>query len=233
MAAGKSMTVRNFSMPWRRSGVPWSGLSVLRAILVGALLLLVLMPLIQLLILTLTDSGLQTWREVVLGRIAPNLLWSPLGNSLMIGLLVGSGTVLFGGYLAWLVVMTDMPGRRLISTLASIPYIIPSFAIALAWMTLFRNDLVGGRVGLFQAMGIPIPDWLAWGFVPIVFTLLSHYFSIGFSLIAPAMATINSELVEAAYMAGGNRARVIRDIIFPHRHPGDVVSSAALLCQQY
>ena len=162
-----------------------------------------------------------------MGRIAPNLLWRPLGNSLMIGFLVGSGTVLFGGYLAWLVVMTDMPGRRLISTLASIPYIIPSFAIALAWMTLFRNDLVGGRVGLLPAMGIPIPDWLAWGAVPIVFALLSHYFSIGFSLIAPAMATINSELVEAAYMAGGGRARVMRDIIFPIVTPA--MLSAVLL----
>ena len=227
MAAVKSTTARNLSLPWRRSGASWSGLSVLRTILVGVLLLLVVIPLVQLLLATLTDSGLQTWRQVIFGGIAPNLLWRPLRNSLMIGLLVGSGTVLLGGYLAWLVVMTDMPGRRLISTLASIPYIIPSFAIALAWMSLFRNDLVGGRVGLLPALGMPVPDWLAWGFGPILFTLLSHYSAIGFSLIAPAMATVNSELVEAAQMSGASRARVMRDIIFPIVTPA--LLSAALL----
>ncbi|MDJ0707973.1 MAG: iron ABC transporter permease [Leptolyngbyaceae cyanobacterium MO_188.B28] len=228
MAAVKLKTSRHRSLSkMRRISLPWSGLSILQTILVGALILLVVIPLAQLLLSTLTDSGLHTWREVIFGRIAPNLLWRPLRNSLMIGLLVGSGTVLIGGYLSWLVVMTDMPGRQLIGSLASIPYIIPSFAIALAWMSLFRNDLLGGRVGLLPSLGVPIPDWLAWGFSPIVFALLAHYSAIGFSLIAPAMATVNSELVEAAYISGASRAQVMRDIIFPIVTPA--LLSAALL----
>ncbi len=187
---------------------------IIRLILLAFLVLLVVTPLLRLLLTTLGSEGREAWSDVVRGRLAPNLLWEPLRNTVAVGALVALFTVVVGGLLAWLVVMTDMPGRRIIGALASIPYIIPSFAIALAWQTLFQNDRLGGRVGLFQELGFAVPDWLAWGFVPVTIVLSIHYFSLGFMLISAALASINSELLEAAAMTGAGKARVLKDITF-------------------
>lgn len=200
---------------------------VIRLVLLVFLALLVVAPLLRLLVTTLRPEGLEAWSDVLTGRLAPNLLWEPLRNTVAVGALVALFTITVGGFLAWLVVMTDMPGRRLIGALASIPYIIPSFAIALAWQTLFQNDRLGGRVGLLQELGFAVPDWLAWGFLPVTLVLSVHYFSLGFMLISAALASINSELLEAATISGASKARVLRDITFRVVTPA--VTSSILL----
>ncbi len=74
---------------------------------------------------------------------------------------VAAGCLMFGGFLAWLVVLTAVPGRRLLGLAGTLPYMIPSFAAALAWGTLFRNSRLGGSAGFFETNGFAIPDWLA------------------------------------------------------------------------
>ncbi len=186
----------------------WLGLG-----LVLLLALLVLAPLFRILLVTLGDQGV--WREVLSGRVARNLFWLPLRNTLLIGLLVSLGSTLLGGFLAWLVVLTDLPGRRLIGTLASLPFVIPSFAIALAWQVFFRNERVGGGVGLFSELGFAVPDWLAWGFLPVVVVLVTHYYALSFLLISAGLASVGAEVLEAAELTGARRLRILRGITLP------------------
>src|SRR5690554_6144240 len=193
----------------RRPGL-WLGLGL--ALLLA---LLVLVPLFRILLVTVDGQGLDVWREVLTGRVARNLFWLPLRNTLVIGLLVGVGSSLVGGFLAWLVVLTDMPGRRLIGTLASLPFVIPSFAIALAWQVFFRNERVGGTIGLFAELGLSVPDWLAWGFVPIVLVLITHYFALSYMLISAGLASVGADMIEAAELTGAKRARILRDVTLP------------------
>ncbi|MDK3158183.1 iron ABC transporter permease [Kamptonema cortianum] len=200
---------------------------IVRLLLIGLLLILIALPLAQLAFTTVRTQGFDVWTEVLTGRIAPNLLWTPLLNSLMVGGLVSLGTLLVGSFMAWLVMMTDVPGRRTLGLLASIPFILPSFAIALAWETLFRNDLVGGRTGFLFELGFQIPNWLSWGPVPIVLTLVAHYYTTPFLLISAALATINTELVEAGEMTGASRFHVLRGITLPLVFPA--ILSAGML----
>lgn len=193
----------------RRPGL-WLGLGL--ALLLA---LLVLVPLFRILLVTVEGQGVDVWREVLTGRVARNLFWLPLRNTLVIGLLVGVGSSLVGGFLAWLVVLTDMPGRRLIGTLASLPFVIPSFAIALAWQVFFRNERVGGTIGLFAELGLSVPDWLAWGFVPIVLVLITHYFALSYMLISAGLASVGADMIEAAELTGAKRARILRDVTLP------------------
>lgn len=193
----------------RRPGL-WLGLGL--ALLLA---LLVLVPLFRILLVTVEGQGVDVWREVLTGRVARNLFWLPLRNTLVIGLLVGVGSSLVGGFLAWLVVLTDMPGRRLIGTLASLPFVIPSFAIALAWQVFFRNERVGGTIGLFAELGMNVPDWLAWGFVPIVLVLITHYFALSYMLISAGLASVGADMIEAAELTGAKRARILRDVTLP------------------
>ena len=79
------------------------------------------------------------YKNVFHGRISNSFFYKPLLNTLFTGSIAAILALLLGGILAWVVTRTDIPGRGWLKTLLTLPYIIPSFAIALAWETLFRN----------------------------------------------------------------------------------------------
>lgn len=200
------MSVSRFHLP---QGL---GLNLVLLVLLAAL---VAAPLATIAIQTLDADGIGAWRDVLASPLSPNLFWRPAGNTLVLGIGVACGCVLIGGFLAWLVVMTDMPLRGLVGFLATLPFMIPSFATALAWGTVFRNGRVGGGGGLLEGMGIAVPDALAWGMTPTMIVLIAHYYALAFTVIAAALATVNGDLIEAAQMTGANRRRVLFGIVLP------------------
>ena len=197
------------------------------AILVVIVAILVVAPLVRILLSTLTPDGLDAWVAVLASPLSENLWWRPLLATLTLGFGVSAGCLLFGGFLAWLVVLTDVPARNFIGTLSTLPFMIPSFAGALAWGTLFRNDRLGGSPGFFQANGLDIPDWLAWGLVPTLIVLIAHYFSLAYTIIAAALSSVGADLVEAGQMAGARRPRIFFGIILPVVTPA-LIAAASL-----
>lgn len=208
----------------RRFPMPKRLMPMLMILLVGVL---VLLPLLRILLITLTGDGLQAWVDVLASPLSKNLWWRPLINTLILGVGVSAGCLLIGGFMAWLVVMTDVPGRRLLGVLHTLPFMIPSFAAALAWGTLFRNSRMGGSPGFLEANGFVIPDWLAWGIVPTLIVLTAHYYSLAYTIIAAALSSVGADLVEAGQMAGARRPRIFFGIILPVVTPA-LVSAASL-----
>lgn len=202
--------------------------TVLKAVVLLILVLLIILPLLRTVMFTFRPETVGAWSEVLVGRLSKNLFYRPLANTLIIGVAVGTGCVALGGFLAWLVVMTNVPFRRSIGVMATLPFMIPSFAAALAWGTLFRNDRIGGQLGWLQGLGLDIPDWFAWGIVPTIIVLTLHYFSLAFTIIAAALATVNSDLVEAAQIAGARGRRILLGIVLPVTTPALV--AAGSLC---
>lgn len=193
----------------------------------GLVGILIALPLARILTSTLSAEAIGTWHEVLFSRLSYNLFWLPLQNTMVLGFGVAVGCVAIGGFLAWLVTMTDVPFRRTIGLMATLPFMIPSFATALAWGSLFRNARVGGHVGFIEGLGFPVPDWLAWGIFPTLVVLIAHYFSLAFTVIAAALATVNSDLVEAAELAGARRRRILTGIVLPVVMPA-IVAAASL-----
>ncbi|MCR9087618.1 MAG: iron ABC transporter permease [Rhodobacteraceae bacterium] len=202
--------------------------AVLKAVVLVLLIALIVLPLLRTVLFTLEPENLRAWSDVLTGRLSKNLFYKPLTNTLIIGVVVATFCILIGGFLAWLVVMTNVPYRKLIGVMATLPFMIPSFAAALAWGTLFRNDRLGGQAGFLQGAGLDVPDWLAWGMVPTLIVLTLHYFSLAFTIIAAALATVNSDLVEAAQIAGAKGRRILMGIILPVTTPALV--AAGSLC---
>ena len=115
-----------------------------------------------------------------------------------------------------MVIRTDMPGRRIINFLAVIPYIMPSWTIAMAWKVAFNNGTAGGIPGLVMDLtGIVPPDWLAFGPIPIIISSGLHYYTFFFLFISAALMSIDSSLEEAGELAGASRSRILRKITFP------------------
>ena len=81
---------------------------VLKTTMLLLLVLLIVLPLLQAVTVTLQGGGASAWSEVLAGKLSRNLFYRPLGNTMVLGVGVAAGCVLLGGFLAWLVVMTDV-----------------------------------------------------------------------------------------------------------------------------
>ncbi len=156
------------------------------------------------------------WERMLTGRIAEVLTFAPLQHSLVVSVGATFLALVIGSALAWMVIRTDMPGRAIINNLATIPYIMPSWTIAMAWTVLFKNRTSGGTPGVVEyLMGQGPPDWLSYGPVPIIISSALHYYTFFFLFVAAALMSIDSNLEEAGELMGASRWRILRKITFP------------------
>ena len=160
------------------------------------------------------DFTLWYWKYLIASPLTKTILWVPLRNSLIIGAFVTVIAVPLGALMAWLMVRTDIPGKGLLSALILIPYMIPSWCKALSWMTIFRNPSMGGN-GVLSSLGIPVPNALASGFIPIIIVMTMHYYAFSYIMASGALRSINSELEEMGEIQGATRAQILKSITLP------------------
>jgi hypothetical protein len=163
------------------------------------------------------------------------ILWEPLLHSLTIGLFVTVISVPLGALMAWLMVRTDIPGKKLLGMLIIIPYMIPSWCKALSWLAVFRNS-TSGSLGLLTGLGVNIPDWLAYGPFAIICVMVMHYYAFSYIMVSGSLRSINSELEEMGEIQGANKIQILRDHAharsppFSRRHHDDFNRSAPTRC---
>lgn len=154
--------------------------------------------------------------RVFVGPLSKALLINPLLNSIAIGVCVTLIGVSIGTLLAWLIVKTNIRYKSFFGALAVVPYMMPSWVLALAWLSLFKNDRIGGAEGMFTYFfGIQPPNWISYGFFPIVICLSLHYYAYGYLLMSGALASVDSELEDAGAICGMNRRQRLWRITLP------------------
>lgn len=157
------------------------------------------------------------WSRTFTGDLSRRIFYEPFFNTLAVSVAYTILAMAIGVALAWLLVKSDIKFKKFIGVAALIPYIVPSWTIALAWLTMFGNDRVGvGAPGILQSVfGIVPPDWLAYGMVPITIVLAINYFAFTFLLAASALATIDGRLEESAELHGAQGRLIARRITMP------------------
>ena len=160
------------------------------------------------------DFTMYYWTYMLASNMSSAILWEPLLHSLFIGVCVVVISVPLGSVLAWLMVRTDIPGKKVLSMLVIIPYMIPSWTKALSWLAVFRNATSGAN-GFLAGMGIPIPDWLAYGPIAIILCMSMHYYAFSYIMVSGALRSINSELEEMGEIQGATKPQILRHITLP------------------
>jgi len=156
------------------------------------------------------------WNYVFVNRASENLFYKPLINTLLISVATCAFALSVGGLFAWMVTRTNLRYKKAISTLMLFPYIMPSWTLAMGWLNFFKNKSIGGAPGLFTGItGIITPDWLAYGFFPIIMCLGIHYAPFAFILIGGILRNMDANLEEAAVILKASRIRIIRKITLP------------------
>lgn len=156
------------------------------------------------------------WIRMFASNISRTMLYTPLRNSMIIGISVSVISILMGSLFAWLFTRTDIPLKKTFSFLLMVPYILPSWYLSMAWLTIFKNDRSGGTLGFLQAIfKVNPPDWLAYGMLPIIITLSLHYYAYTFLLVSSALSSVGGDLEEMAEIKGARRFTILRKITLP------------------
>jgi iron(III) transport system permease protein len=152
----------------------------------AAVALVAALPLVYVLVRA-AGAGSATWSDLLDGRV-PTLL----SNTLGLAAIVCAATLATGATLAYLVVRTDLPGRRAVAVLAALPLAIPPYVGAVAYA-----DVLGPRGGLRDLLGVEeLPS--IFGLAGAALALSVFTYPYVFLLAVAALRNLNPSYEEAA-----------------------------------
>ena len=162
---------------------------------------LALLPLVYL-VVRAAGADAQAWETV----LRPRTL-SLVGSTVGLVAAVSVAACVLGVALAWLVVRTDLPFRRVIGVAAALPLVIPSYVLALALIAAFGpGGLLGQSTWIFGFPG-------AWA----ALTLATYPYV--YLLAAAALRRMDPELEDAARGLGRSRREVFTSVTLPVLRP--------------
>jgi len=166
-------------------------------------------------------------QRAIHSRVSSIIFWQPLRNTILIALIITALSLCIGYFLAWIITRTDIHLKKLFANLAVIPFMLPSWSFAAAWITLFKNRRIAGPPGFMEIFGTTPPDYIAYGLIPISICLALHYFPLAYIMFGNAFQRIDSQLEESAQLLGASRRQTAYLILLPIMRPA--IMSAVLL----
>ncbi len=179
------------------------------------------LPLVYLLLRAL-EGG---WRTAAAAVFSPLTLRLTLHTlALVVGVLALALPLAVGS--AWLVVRTDLPGRRLWAVLAALPLVFPSYVAALGWVAVLGpRGLVGDWLGIER-----LPE-VVYGYpgALLVLALFTHPYV--YLQCVAALRLMDGSVEEASRSLGRGRWSTFFGAVLPRLGPA--VYSGSLLVALY
>ncbi|MBI2324045.1 MAG: iron ABC transporter permease [Chloroflexi bacterium] len=176
------------------------------AFLVLYLLIVVVMPFLVLLFVSLLPfyiPSLDMFQRLTLKNYVtvlehPDTLLAAR-NSLLLAVSTATIAMALTAVIAWIVVRTRLPGRRILDLLAFLPIGIPGLVLAVAL--------------IFELISFPIPIYGT--LIILVVAYVTRYMPYGMRTNSAAMLQLHHELEEAAAASGASWATTFRKIVVP------------------
>lgn len=188
----------------------------------ACLLFIVVLPL-AVLILSVTQLS---WEDIMRVATDPRVLSA---FRVSIAAAVGSAIIaaFLGALIAWMLVRYDFYGKAFLDALIDLPFALPTAIAGIALSAVYAPD--GWIGGALQAIGIEIVFnqagiWLALVFVGLPYIVRA---------IEPVLASLDSEIEEAALSLGANHWQMFTRVLFPHLFPALVSGFALALARGF
>lgn len=220
-----SLNIRFLQRRWRNiwNGNP-PGIVLLTIGLCTGVLMSV--PLLYVIIRSIS-AGADSWSRLIGDRI-PGLMW----NTLSLTFAVTALAIVIGVSLAWLVIRTDIPGRKIWQWLLAIPLVIPPYVGAVTyiivfgpsgWMRDFWND------GPLQFLGdYSLNIYSFWG-VFLVMTMFTYPYV--FLIASASLRKMNRNYEEVARSQGMTTSQIFWKVNLPLLRPA--IGAGAILISLY
>ena len=192
---------------------------IILGLIVLIIAVLVLWPLFSIL-----REGLSTKGLAVLGNITHPLTLRVIGNTMLLGVVVGAGGTLIGFLMAYAQARLQFRGKKLLHLLALLPVVSPPFAVATAFITLFGR---GGMIsnGLFGLQ----PN--VYGLPGLSFVLIFSFFPVAYMNMLGMLRSLDPSLDEASASLGGTRWVTFWKVTVPMLLPGFAASFLLLFVE--
>lgn len=189
-------------------------------VVVGLLALLIVYPLSTVFVQALGPVG---W-EIVTSMITNPVNRTIVGNTFLLGLMVGVIGTALGFLLAYVQVMVQFKGKKVLHLLCLLPVVSPPFAVATAVITLLgRRGLV--TYGLF--------GWEAniYGLPGLVLVLVLSFFPVSYMNFKGLLENLDPALDDAAANLGASRWTAFWKVTLPMLVPGFAASFLLLFVE--
>ena len=190
------------TMGKRSSVLPGFGLTFGYAILY--LSLIVLLPLAALVMRTSSLGLAELWRAVASPRVVAS--YQVTFGASLVGATINA---VFGLVVAWTLVRTDFPGKRLVDALVDLPFALPTAVSGIALTAVYAPT---GWIGRFlEPLGIHA------AYSPLGITIALTFIGLPFVVrtVQPALEDLEREQEEAASSLGATRAQTFRRVVLP------------------
>ncbi|HKP46981.1 MAG TPA: ABC transporter permease subunit, partial [Pyrinomonadaceae bacterium] len=195
-------------------------------LIIGLVLLYgVIYPNLHVVALSLQHDGqwsLQNYREILSQRLVLKAIVSSVGISIFTVALCAA----IGVPLAFLFERYAFPARRLFSTLAALPLVLPPLVGTVAFIFLCGESGILARV-LQSALHLERAPWSLRGWPALLLFHAYTMYPFFYVLTGAGLGRIDASLAEAGRSLGAGRLRVLARIVLPQLTPSLV--AAALL----
>ena len=162
------------------------------------------------------------FKEIISNKHNISALW----HTLFVGIVVTTISVTTGSILSWIVTRTNVYLRNFFRMALLVPYIIPPFISAFAWMQLL------GPVGYFNKIIMSLfklenPVFNIYGVHGIIIVSSIYTYPLVYIAITNAFQRMDPSFEEAARISGAKTFRVLKDITLPIMLPS--VAGAAII----
>ena len=189
------------------------------------LVVLVVYPLYSLLLRAFISEGrlsLQNFHKVFMTKD----IYVALSHSIFVSTLSTIFATIIGVTLAWIVSRTDIPYRKLIKTGLIMPFLIPPFISAIAWLQLI------GPAGYVNSIYMVIketwhPLFVIYGKWAIVLVMSLSGYPFVYLTTLTGLEKMNPSLEEAGQISGAGIFTVMKDITIPIMAP--TIGAGAIL----
>jgi iron(III) transport system permease protein len=175
-----------------------------RLVLIAATLLLAaigLLPVAAMLKETLIADGRLSFDAYRALLTSSDHLASLMGNSLQLAFVTACISTLVGVPLGVVLGKTDLPLRGALTLLFAVPLLIPSYVLAVAWLSLLgRTGIFGGILPVAWSQGLSSTFF---GLFGCTLVLASAFMPIAMLLTMAFLRTVNPQLENAARLVSG------------------------------
>ncbi|OLO26271.1 iron transporter [Alkalihalophilus pseudofirmus] len=174
-------------------------------------------------------AGVDRWKRLLDGRI-PQLLW----DTFSLTFAVTAFAVAIGVTLAWVVVRTDIPGRKMWQWLLALPLVIPPYVGAMTYIIVFGpsgwvRDYWRESPWLVNLFGdYPLNIYSFWG---VFFVLTMFTYPYVFLIASASLKKMNRNFEEVARSQGMNTRQIFWKVNLPFLRPA--IGAGAILISLY
>ncbi len=197
---------------------------LLAAIVITILLLLLFVayPLLKILIFSFTDANGDFSVANLISILTTSRYLAVFGRTMLLGVIVAVIATFIGYIFAYTITRTNVPCKKFLQVMATLPILSPPFILSLSIIFLF------GKQGFITKSLLGITGNNVYGMGSLIVVQVMSFFPVAYMTLSGILSSIDASVEDAACNMGASRWHTFWTVTFPLSLPG-IISGCLLV----